>query len=227
MIKIIDKINYFDEPFGPSWHIPNSLYGIHNPPLKVYITKEIENTKNKIIISDMPFEIIDNKRGESIKILLSQLMLKINNTGSIHDVKKYKNITWSKIKLDNGELNDVMYVKNNSNSVIELYTRYFGKNEIGEDLAYGLANQKYKGRRFRFTTWVKTDKHDCVSLGFYQGNVSGIGWGYGNDLANDKYQLLWYEGSIDDPYSLNGNIRYKIDRACTVKLIKPKLIIYK
>lgn len=37
-IILVDKINYEKEPFGPVDLLPNSLYGIQNPPLYVYVT---------------------------------------------------------------------------------------------------------------------------------------------------------------------------------------------
>jgi len=42
LVTCIDKINYAGQPFGPTWMIPNSLYGIHNPPLFVYKTVDYD-----------------------------------------------------------------------------------------------------------------------------------------------------------------------------------------
>jgi len=230
-VTYMDKINYTRQPFGPTWMIPNSLYGIHNPPLFVYKTNNyVAPPLRKVIFDNIPYNLFSKKPGKVINISLHNLILIIpdgKGNNRKYNVNNYSGISWSKVRMKGGQMRDVLEIRNNTNSTFELYSRYLGKDKKGIDLGYGFAEKKFGGRKFKFSTWVKTDRKGNVSLGFYRGNIRVVGWGDSNlNAPDDKYELLYYESEFDQPYSLNGNIWYKISPNSSVKLTNPQFIAY-
>jgi len=229
-VTYIDRINYAGQPFGPTSMIPNSLYGIHNPPFFVYRTDDTLVKPSIKEVDEVPYEVRFNESHKIIDIALDRLVVSSYDKegGSLeYDINRYGSASWKKVLSQNEEMHTALLVSNNTNSKIDLYLKYLGKSQEGVDLGFGFSNKEFAGRRFIFGTWVKANKVDCISLGFYKGNIRVIGWGEPNELdVSDKYEFLYYESKFDQPYSANGNIRYKIERDCTVELTCPQFILF-
>ena len=227
-IAHFDKYKYWYKFFGPA-KLLDSFYGIHNPPLYLYRTKDAPIKEIVYRLSDLPYK-ISQKQSEEISIKLDKLVIStLNGNGKEVqvDLANWKTVEQRKIKLDNGDEADTLFISNSSKNPINLSQQYLGLDKNGVDLAYGFANKHYEGRELLFTTWVKANKPDCVTLGFYKGNINVFGWGESNLLGtiDNKYELLSYDGKFDNPYSMNGNIRYRINPGCTVELSLPQFFI--
>lgn len=150
-----------------------------------------------------------------------------NNKDVIFDLANWKTAERGKNKLDNGEEADSIFISNSSKNPINLSYQYLGLDKKGVDLGYGFAEKSYEDKELLFTTWIKANKPDCATLGFYKGNINVFGWGDSNllETSDNKYELLSYDGKFDKPYSLNGNIRYRINPNCIVELSTPQFFL--
>lgn len=84
---------------------------------------------------------------------------------------------------------------------------------------YGFSDSKYAGQPFAISAWIKASKSKCVKIGFYRGNISSFGWSDYNDYGNkDKYELIAYKDYFDNPYTLNGNVYFRIESNCEVEI---------
>jgi len=234
LIERSDKIAYFEKIgyrlrlFGPL-KSSGSFYGIYNPPLSLYRTKDAPTKEVYYRISKIPYKIRREKNRE-ININLNKLLFSIlDDNGKIVNFKPsdWETASWGKIKLSDKSSVKSLLVSNDSKTPLYISYQYLGKDEKGKDLAFGFADDSYKGKELLFTTWVKASKPSCVLLGFYKGNISVFSWGEDNLLGEpDKnYELLSYDGVFDSPYSLNGNIRYQVNPACKVELTVPQFFL--
>lgn len=203
----IDRINYFKNPFGPRNLFPNSLYGIHNPSLIIYKT---DNTPLPLTSSQLE----DFPRPLAIKNIEKIINIDIKNLA-------VKEIGQNAIDEGGGRTDKTLKIKNDSQGKITLEGVY-----LGENLGFGFYDKKLSGKHFLFTTWVKSSNKNCIIPSFYRGNSSSIAWGRPN-IATDsnKYELIFVEGYFDSPYSLNGNVFYKINPSCQIEISQPQLTI--
>lgn len=234
LIERSDRIAYFDKnmywfKFFGSTKSTDSLYVIHNPPLYLYRTKDAPIKEIVYRLSDLPYR-ISQKRSKEIDIKLDNLVISTldeNDKEVTLDLANWKTAEWRKIKLGSGEEVTALFISNSSKNPINISYQYLGPDKKGIDLVYGFAEKSYEGKELLFTTWAKANNPDCATLGFYKGNINVFGWGESNLLGtiDNKYELLSYDGKFDKPYSLNGNIRYRINPGCTVELSFPQFFL--
>lgn len=206
-ITTIDKINYSKDPFGPRKLFPNSLYGIHNPTLIIYKTNNTPSQFISFQLEDPPKPLAIKNIEKTINIDIEKLIVKELN----QDINNKETSKTDKI----------LTIKNDRQAEIGLEGLY-----QGETLGFGFYDKNLSGKHFLLTAWVKSNRENCITPSFYRGNIGGIVWGRSNLTATvDKYELIFIEDYFDDPYSLNGNVFYKINAGCQVEITQPQLII--
>jgi len=197
VVTVIDKVGYSNNPLKDSSLYPNSLYGIHNPALTIYKTNDTLPPAVSFTQSKDPYQLNINTSQKNVNLDLSNL---ISDDQELSLTIRDQSLT---IDSPNG---------------VTVKGRYLNGKE-----AFGFADPQLSGRHFLFTTWVKANRQACITPGFYEGNINAIVWGRHNITESQgEYELIYLEDNFDDPYSLNGNIFYKIQPGCKVEIVQPQ-----